>query len=107
MAEQAGVFTSGPQGQLQGLGIYPTYPVFWAFRNEVMNIQLSYFSQIAVLQKIRASALAVLAMGWLAGSASASLGPLVNQPPAGTTPEQIIQRFAAKEAEFKAAREHY
>ena len=35
------------------------------------------------------------------------MGPLVNRPPLGTTPEQIIQRFAAKEAEFKAAREHY
>ena len=71
-----------------------------------MNIRSSYFSQFA-MERVRASALALLAMGWLVGSASASMGPLVNQPPAGTTPEQIIQRFAAKEAEFKAAREHY
>ena len=49
----------------------------------------------------------LLVISWLWSSASASMGPLINQPPMGTTPEQIIQKFAAKEAEFKAAREHY
>ena len=72
-----------------------------------MNIKSSYFSQSGIVEKARAGALALLAMTWLAVSASASMGPLVNQPPKGITPEQVIQRFAAKEAEFKAAREHY
>ena len=34
-------------------------------------------------------------------------GSLENVPPNGITPEEIIQRFAAKEKEFKEAREHY
>lgn len=34
-------------------------------------------------------------------------GPLNPAPPKGTTPEQIIQKFAAKEKEFKAARDRY
>lgn len=39
--------------------------------------------------------------------ARADMGPLNTAPPTGATPETIIQKFAAKEAEFKAAREHY
>jgi hypothetical protein len=38
---------------------------------------------------------------------SAQEGPLENTPPSGVTPEEIIQRFAAKEKLFKEAREHY
>jgi hypothetical protein len=34
-------------------------------------------------------------------------GPLVKDEPKGITPEQIIQKFAAKEKEFKLAREQY
>jgi hypothetical protein len=34
-------------------------------------------------------------------------GPLVTDPPKGITPEQIIQKFAAKEKEFKEARDNY
>src|ERR1700747_3152697 len=34
-------------------------------------------------------------------------GSLDNVPPNGITPEEIIQRFAAKEKEFKEARDHY
>jgi hypothetical protein len=34
-------------------------------------------------------------------------GPLDPSQPVGTTPEQIIQKFAAKEKEFKQARENY
>ena len=34
-------------------------------------------------------------------------GSLENVPPNGITPEEIIQRFAAKEKEFKEARDHY
>lgn len=34
-------------------------------------------------------------------------GSLENVPPNGVTPEEIIQHFAAKEKEFKEARDHY
>ena len=43
----------------------------------------------------------------LCGMAAAQEGPLSNDPPKGTAPEQIIQQFAAKEAQFKDARDHY
>jgi hypothetical protein len=39
--------------------------------------------------------------------ARAQEGPLENAPPAGTTPEEIIKRFAAKETEFAKARDQY
>ncbi len=39
--------------------------------------------------------------------ARAQEGPLENTPPAGTTPEDIIKRFAAKETEFAKARDQY
>lgn len=38
---------------------------------------------------------------------SADEGSINPAPPAGITPDQIIQRFAAKEKEFSAARENY
>jgi hypothetical protein len=34
-------------------------------------------------------------------------GPLDNVPPAGTSPEEVIKRFAAKETEFSKARDQY
>jgi hypothetical protein len=40
-------------------------------------------------------------------SAAAQEGPLDSTPPKGITPEEIIQRFAAKEKEFKEARDQY
>ncbi len=40
-------------------------------------------------------------------SAGAQEGALENNPPTGITPEEIIQRFAAKEKEFKTARDQY
>ena len=45
--------------------------------------------------------------GALVISARAQEGPLENTPPQGTTPEEIIKRFAAKETEFAKAREQY
>jgi len=44
---------------------------------------------------------------WLVPWAAAQEGPLDNSQPKGTTPEEIIKRFAAKEKEFKEAREQY
>ena len=50
---------------------------------------------------------AVLACALGAVPARAQEGPLENNPPAGTTPEDIIKRFAAKETEFAKARDQY
>lgn len=51
--------------------------------------------------------LAVLAFLFAATSAWAQEGPLDPAPPKGITPEEVIRRFAAKEKEFKLAREKY
>jgi hypothetical protein len=56
--------------------------------------------------------LALLACGLAVVSLTAPLlraqeGPLENTPPQGTTPEDIIKRFAAKEADFTKARDQY
>ena len=39
--------------------------------------------------------------------AFAQEGPLENTPPTGITTEEIIQKFTAKEKEFKQARDQY
>ena len=51
--------------------------------------------------------LTLLACGLAAVPVLAQEGPLENTPPQGTTPEEIIQRFAAKETEFAKARDQY
>jgi hypothetical protein len=52
--------------------------------------------------------LTILAASALSCSlATAQEGTLENTPPKGITAEEIIQRFAAKEKEFKAARDQY
>lgn len=43
----------------------------------------------------------------LSAMAPAQEGPLSTDQPKGITPQQIIEKFAAKEAEFKEARDHY
>ena len=43
----------------------------------------------------------------LTARAQAGFGPLDPAPPTGITPEQIIQKFAARESEFKHARDNY
>ena len=48
-----------------------------------------------------------LLCGTLALSAFADEGPLDAAKPTGVTPEEIIQRFAAKEKEFREARDQY
>jgi hypothetical protein len=54
------------------------------------------------------SLLAVIATCTLAVvHAAAQEGPLESAQPKGVTPEEIIQRFAAKEKEFKEARDQY
>jgi len=49
----------------------------------------------------------LLALAPLAFADDQGEGPLVKDPPQGITPEEIIQRFAAKEKQFKEAREQY
>src|SRR5215470_16166309 len=51
--------------------------------------------------------LVLLMCGFSALPAVAQEGPLENIPPKGVTPEEVIQRFAAKEKEFKQARDQY
>src|SRR5580704_11278750 len=55
------------------------------------------------------SALFFLTVTLLAGArpTAAQEGPLENTPPKGTTPEEMITQFAAREKLFKEAREHY
>jgi len=59
------------------------------------------------------SLLHLLALGWLAvnlitvAAAQRGESDLDSSPPQGITEEEIIQKFAAKEKEFKVARENY
>ncbi len=64
------------------------------------------------LQRIRsagwlAAVLFVMATVAMVTAAAAQEGPLDKSEPKGTTSEAIIQRFAAKEKEFKEARDQY
>ena len=56
---------------------------------------------------LKLSFLAVAASGLFCLSATAEEGPLNTAQPTGITSTEIIQRFAAKEKEFAAAREQY
>jgi hypothetical protein len=51
--------------------------------------------------------LLLLVSAWVALPLVAQEGPLDNTAPQGTTPDEIIKRFAAKETEFAKAREQY
>src|SRR5580704_4336775 len=51
--------------------------------------------------------LALLVCGLSALPAHAQEGPLETTPPQGTTSDEIIQHFAAKETEFAKARDQY
>jgi hypothetical protein len=55
----------------------------------------------------RIAAPLIAAALWLSSSAFAQEGQLSTDPPKGITSDQIIQKFAAKEAEFKQARDAY
>src|SRR5246127_1164487 len=56
---------------------------------------------------LRWSSLLALPIVLLTLLAAADEGPLDKSEPKGTTPEEIIKRFAAKEKEFKEARDLY
>jgi hypothetical protein len=70
--------------------------------------------KLHILSILSLACLCVLAPGWgsmgpaaAAAQEIAGFGPLDPAPPAGLTPEQIIQKFAARETEFRHARENY
>ncbi len=53
------------------------------------------------------AALPVVVLPLISLPLTAQEGPLQNVPPPGTTPEDIIKKFAAKETEFAKARDQY
>jgi hypothetical protein len=61
----------------------------------------------STMKIIRLAALLMAGVISLAAMAFSQEGPLLTDPPKGITPEEIIQRFAAKEKEFKEARDNY
>jgi hypothetical protein len=64
--------------------------------------------QFTNFSRSRAFLTLVLTLVFLApATLRAQEGPLEKTPPKGITPEEIIRRFAAKEAEFKLARDQY
>lgn len=56
---------------------------------------------------IRLATILLLPLLALSVRADQAEGPLDPAKPSGVTPEEIIQRFASKEKEFKQARDHY
>jgi hypothetical protein len=61
---------------------------------------------LSQLSAMRAPAFAAVAIPDAAQD-PAGFGPLDPTPPTGTTPQQIIDKFAARESQFKQARENY
>ena len=59
------------------------------------------------MKLIRISLLPLAAILALSCLALSQEGALTTDPPKGTTPQDIIQKFAAKEKEFKQARDLY
>ena len=56
---------------------------------------------------VRSWVLSIAASLLLGSAAFGQEGPLQSDQPQGITPEQIVQKFADKEAEFKRARDNY
>jgi hypothetical protein len=67
---------------------------------------MRFLLRVAVVPVV-AVAIAIALCGPLSFKAFAQEGPLDPAPPKGITSAEIIQRFAAKEKEFKQAREQY
>src|ERR1700722_17609717 len=65
------------------------------------------FMKLAFRTPLYSLSLSILTLMLAVRPARAQEGPLENNPPQGTTVEEIIQKFAAKEKEFKAARDQY
>jgi hypothetical protein len=65
-------------------------------------VSMNFINRVLLLAVI-----AVCLFGPLALNVAAQEGQLDPTPPKGTTPEAIIERFAAKETEFREARDQY
>jgi hypothetical protein len=61
----------------------------------------------SALRRLLFCLLPLLACGLATFPVAAQEGPLETTPPEGTTPDEIIKRFAAKETEFAKARDQY
>ena len=75
----------------------------------VRNLSLSSFIKNQP-SRPRSFLLSLLILPFVAAipsNAQRGEGPLINRQPAGITVDQIIQKFAAREKEFQAARAHY
>jgi len=59
------------------------------------------------MKMIRPALIPIAALLTLVSVAFSQEGPLSSDPPKGITAEEIIQKFAAKEKEFKEARDNY
>jgi hypothetical protein len=75
---------------------------------KTLSASLTGFDTLDGMKSALSRLLLHLAFGLLlAFPLAAQEGALQNTPPQGTTPEDIIKRFAAKETEFAKAREQY
>src|SRR6201987_3962791 len=60
-----------------------------------------------LMKMIRLALIPIAALLSLVSTAFSQEGPLSSDPPKGITAAEIIQKFAAKEKEFKEARDNY
>jgi len=75
-----------------------------------MGLQVSLIHSVfhyTISMKVAKSLFTLIALVLLSGIAFAQEGPLDTSQPTGVTPQEIIQRFASKEKEFKDARDQY
>ena len=70
-------------------------------------MRLGRFDFMTVRSRVRLAGFSLLLCSLFAHADNTGEGPLNPAKPVGTTTDAIIQRFAAKEKEFKLAREHY
>src|ERR1700747_2840902 len=70
-----------------------------------LNLQPRFLKRSRLFFAVMLSALLSIAM--VSGIATAQEGALDKSEPKGITVEEVIKRFAAKEKEFKAARDQY
>jgi hypothetical protein len=68
---------------------------------------MNHLKSLLTLRLPHAFLLAALCSLPAAAQAIAGFGPLDPTPPAGLTPDQIVQKFAARETEFAHARDNY
>jgi len=74
------------------------------------NLSLPLASKMIAMptpRRLRTVSALLLAAACLLPAARAQEGPLDPSPPRGITPDQIIQKFAARERDFKIARDAY